>query len=726
MDREQGVIVCRAARQVLGGGILTGKSSFAPNIAAWTPDAADELFRRFVENADESSDQFLVKLKRQISEAGDEAIVLAAELLYLNLLPLSPATIGADRKAVILRTVLSWASTEVTVPAELASATSPGYLKGGVAFLNYRWAQFAFLIRLVRLLTRSPAEERQTALKDPWRFRELAQSVLSDHDGNSRARAQFHVLLFLMFPDVFLPLSVEQNKLSIRDAFADRLAAKSDDVDRDLLAIRRRIEAETGDPFDFYDEPWRSRWDIPRVGNQKGWLVRGANVSGKNMIPVWLDQGFCSISFSEIATDVPPGATRQQIADIVAAAIPDARQRTKDLTTGQLHRFLTEFKPGDLVATLDGDKVYVGRITGDAYRDDAAGPDAARRRPVEWKPTSLSREKLPEEAKAKLKAVMTVTELTKVIAALATDAGLDEQVSDELLTEDETRDVIVPHIAQETADALLMPLDWLQETADLLAAKGQLILYGPPGTGKTYLATKLGEALAGPDRTRLVQFHPSYGYEDFIEGFRPRLENGVLAFDLVPGPLKQAAKLAGEEPDRPLVLIIDEINRANLAKVFGELYYLLEYRGHSITLQYSPDDPFDLPKNVFVIGTMNTVDRSVALVDAAMRRRFAFRALAPNKPPIAGLLDRWLKGNGLPPLAARLLDEINRRLNDPDRAIGPSYLMRKEVGTGHGLRLIWASEILPLLEDQLYGDVDDVEADYGLEVLLAALGETLP
>ena len=727
VDRKQGVIVCRAARQVIDNGVLTGESSFAPGLRAWTPEVADELFRRFVENFDESSDEFLVKLERQIAEGSDEAITLAAELLYLNVMPLSPATIGVNRKFEILDRVLSWASFPVKVPEELAAAASPGYMKGGQAFLNYRWAQFAFLIRLTRLLVKLPPEERESALRDPWRFRDLAESVLTDYDGKSRARAQFHVLLFLLFPDVFAPLSVERNKQLIRDAFTDRLAEPTGDLDRDIYAIRQRIEAEHGGQFSFYDEPWRSCWEPPAPPRlQKGWLVRGANVDGVNAIPLWLDEGFCSVSFADIER-LPAGASRQQVKEAVAAGLPDAKQNAKDVTAGQLWRFLSGFQPGDLIATVDGDAVYVGTITGDAYHDDSADRGLARRRAVEWNPVAMSRQALPEEARAKLKTTMTICELTSVIAALATGAGLEEHLTDEVLARDETRDLIVPTLTQLFADDLLMPLGWLQETADLLTTKRQMILYGPPGTGKTYLATKLGEALAGPDRTSLVQFHPSYGYEDFIEGFRPRLgENGTIGFDLVPGPFKNAVEAAEKEPDRPYVLVIDEINRANLAKVFGELYFLLEYRNHEITLQYSPDEPFKLPKNVFVIGTMNTVDRSVALIDAAMRRRFVFRALAPDRPPVDGLLRRWLERERLPVLPALLLEEVNRRLNDPDRAVGPSYLMTPSVATRRGLELIWAAEILPLLEDQLYGKIDDIETEYGLPVLLAALGHTLP
>ena len=135
---------------------------------------------------------------------------------------------------------------------------------------------------------------------------------------------------------------------------------------------------------------------------------------------------------------------------------------------------------------------------------------------------------------------------------------------------------------------------------------------------------------------KLVQFHPAYTYEDFFEGYRPApaRPRARSASSCRPGRSASSSNRAREHPDQAFVLIIDEINRANLAKVFGELYFLLEYRDQAVDLLYSADDEgFTLPTNLFVIGTMNTADRSIALVDAAMRRRFAFVELDPDTEP---------------------------------------------------------------------------------------------
>ena len=268
---------------------------------------------------------------------------------------------------------------------------------------------------------------------------------------------------------------------------------------------------------------------------------------------------------------------------------------------------------------------------------------------------------------------------------------------------------------------MLLPVEWLTETVELLNDKRQIVLYGPPGTGKTYLAQELCKSLveSAGGEYEVVQFHPSYAYEDFFEGLRPRLDKdgaGSIAFDLVPGPLRRMARRAEEDPRSPFVLIIDEINRANLAKVFGELYFLLEYRGTSVALQYS-EEPFYLPRNLFIIGTMNTADRSIALVDAAMRRRFYFQKLFPTEQPIRGLLETWLARENLSAEPAELLKSLNAAIGDPDFAIGPSYLMTPRVANEAGLERIWRTAILPLLEEHFFGEGRNIEAEFGLAAL---------
>ena len=219
------------------------------------------------------------------------------------------------------------------------------------------------------------------------------------------------------------------------------------------------------------------------------------------------------------------------------------------------------------------------------------------------------------------------------------------------------------------------------------------------------------------ERVELVQFHPSYAYEDFVQGFRPRkAEGGQLGFELTDGPLKRAAEAAkADKSGAKHFLIIDEINRGNLAKVFGELYFLLEYRDKEINLQYS-NDSFSLPKNLYIIGTMNTADRSIALVDLALRRRFYFVDFNTNEEPVKGLLRRWLNKNELGDMTwvADVVDLANQKLangrfEDRHAAIGPSYFMRKDKEgkpslTAIDVERIWEHAVLPYIEERLFGE----------------------
>jgi 5-methylcytosine-specific restriction protein B len=253
------------------------------------------------------------------------------------------------------------------------------------------------------------------------------------------------------------------------------------------------------------------------------------------------------------------------------------------------------------------------------------------------------------------------------------------------------------------ADSLLLDAQSLRAIDWLLRDKRQVIFYGPPGTGKTFVARKLVEFYARDLSKRMViQFHPSYSYEDFIHGYRPEMIAGQMSFKLTDGPLKILANAAASDPDATHLLLIDEINRGNLAKVFGELFYLLEYRDSSVTLQYSKTSGFALPPNLWIIGTMNTADRSIALIDAALRRRFHFFPFFPDQPPIQDLLRRWLgkhkDGMGW---IADVVDRANHELKNRQMAIGPSHFMRDDLSEDVFDR-VWQYSVLPYIEEQFF------------------------
>jgi 5-methylcytosine-specific restriction protein B len=237
---------------------------------------------------------------------------------------------------------------------------------------------------------------------------------------------------------------------------------------------------------------------------------------------------------------------------------------------------------------------------------------------------------------------------------------------------------VLPFSKADALEDLFMGEDVLDATLARIRRKKAVILQGPPGVGKTFVAKRLAFAHMGEkdeQRVAMVQFHPSYAYEDFVQGYRPS-ERGLERRD---GVFYRFVRLARNNPDKDWFFIIDEINRGNLAKIFGELLMLIEAdkRGqrHAIPLTYSESaaETFHLPENLYFIGTMNTADRSLAMVDYALRRRFSFVTLQPELDSKA--FGQWLKGRGA---GDGLVDRIKRRVGEVNKVIA----QERDLGSG--------------------------------------------
>ena len=282
-----------------------------------------------------------------------------------------------------------------------------------------------------------------------------------------------------------------------------------------------------------------------------------------------------------------------------------------------------------------------------------------------------------------------------------------EQIQEAVERHDRGRVVALPVGASYDDQALAVETgysaDQLNGWVVQLRRKQQLILYGPPGTGKTYLAERLARYLVdGGGFSELVQFHASYAYEDFVQGIRPQVVGGALHYELAAGHFLRFCDKARQVGEKPCVLIIDEINRANLARVFGELMYLLEYRQRPIALAGGGSE-FSIPANVYLIGTMNTADRSIALVDQAMRRRFSFVRLRPNYQ----LLANYLENRGLPAeKLVSLIKEVNQAIGDEDCELGISFFMVADIATA--LAHVWQGEVEPYLEEVFFDRPDQM------------------
>ncbi|MEW6546393.1 MAG: AAA family ATPase [Bacillota bacterium] len=404
------------------------------------------------------------------------------------------------------------------------------------------------------------------------------------------------------------------------------------------------------------------------------------------------------------------------LAGKISTAYPSLAQEALTLAR-QMNWFVTRVSERDIVVVVRGQNVLgIGRVAG-AYMFSEE-PDFPHRVPVEWL--------------AEGDGLRQVNLSTLGLAPMGETALLSEIRDYRALVQIERLSRAQP--PPPRLDALTgIP----RRIQDILERKGQVILYGPPGTGKTYwaewtarelaarhafgkpfgdLASVQKEAVVGSvgeagGLVRMCCFHPAFGYEDFIEGYRPQNIEGQLSFTLQEGIFKRLCRDAAARPDRNFYLIIDEINRGDIPRIFGELLTVLEKsrRNQPILLPLS-GEILRVPENVYIIGTMNTADRSIALLDTALRRRFGFVELMPDPGVLADAvvegipLGRWLEA-----VNERICEYIGRDARNLQ--IGHSYLLHRgrPVTTFEQLVRVLRDDILPLLQEYCYEDYATLE-----------------
>jgi MoxR-like ATPase len=281
----------------------------------------------------------------------------------------------------------------------------------------------------------------------------------------------------------------------------------------------------------------------------------------------------------------------------------------------------------------------------------------------------------------------------------------------------------------ENSDDLFLDNNEIETIVDLLISKKNIILQGPPGTGKTFMAKKICKKLVDSEETinvSTIQFHQSYSYEDFIQGYRPTNSG----FELKNGIFLDICNKAKELPHKKFFLIIDEINRGNLSKIFGELMMLIENdkRGedYSINLTYSDSsENFYIPENIYLIGTMNTADRSLSIVDYALRRRFAFINIEPKfNQRFADFLKKQNISDSTIDKIINKTSELNEIIESDESLgkgfkIGHSYFCNfQSIDEKIWLNNIFNFEIKPLLEEYWYDDEDSL--NNSIEILFGS------
>ena len=413
---------------------------------------------------------------------------------------------------------------------------------------------------------------------------------------------------------------------------------------------------------------------------------------------------------------------------------PTFKKQSIAMISSELWKFAKEIKKGDIImlpqlAKDSNHNIAIAQVIDDyRYREDL--PEIKNIRPVLWLHRNIPINEFMDDAKDsfgipstlyrinKLSAIQSIIETMQKYKILPQE--LQKLQNDEKI---ETPIKNKNHIStiESLSESLFMSVEKLKTIEELLEDKKQIIFYGPPGTSKTYVAKEFAEYFTqNIENIEIVQFHQSYSYEDFIEGIKPKLsetEKTIIGFEKKEGIFKHLVHRCLQNPDKKFVMIIDEINRGNISKIFGELIYLLEYRkkNESIHLTYSlPNEKFYIPGNLYIIATMNSADRSIAFVDYALRRRFYFIDFYPDSN--IEILSKWLKKNYNineinPANIVNLLNELNAIIEEQlgrEFEIGYSFFMKENLNYKH-LERIKEYAIMPLIQQYFFGKKKNIE-----------------
>ena len=710
--------------------LLDGRSLFGEE-RLWASEHFGELQTYFVEQPDASKKRsFLEKLRNQLAPAPPEAKRLWAEMTWVYYLIVN--SVRGVTKLDRIRTVWEWSG--VALPqnhwALGVDVLDKGIVNPGRGYSGHQWREFRFVVGTMLDWCGRSAGERESLLNHPWRFAEYL-------DARGDRRQIRHALLYLLFPDEFEPIMAPQHKRQIVRAYGDGADGLPDSgeadlirLDKALLEVRRRLaEERPGQEVSFYDKGMRSVWQpeaqgggvhgggdmdddewyANRFGTADVWVI--APGEGARLWAEFLEAGVAAIGWDDLG-DLAEYESREGIR---AALIANGAGENPTMQSLAAWEFVHEVAVGDIVLAKRGRSAILGwgTVTGE-YVHDAERAEYPNTRSVDWHPC---------DAVIELRRQITTKTLTRFtsykpwlrqvfesIDARTGGGGPEDEGADE------------PYDLAEAASDLFLEEVQLGRMVGAIALHKNLILQGPPGVGKTFIARRIAWCLMGckdSSAIEMVQFHQSYAYEDFVQGWRPTETGG---FTLRPGVFLEFCKRAEADRDRPYVFIIDEINRGNLSRIFGELLMLLEAdkrgRDFAIPLTYSPaGERFAIPANVHVLGLMNTADRSLAIVDYALRRRFAFASLRPaygTQQYREYLLEADME-TGLVDRIVRNLSELNERIRDdkdlgPGFEIGHSYFVPQESADEQWYLSTVETQIAPLLREYWFDKPEQVDA----------------
>ncbi len=410
------------------------------------------------------------------------------------------------------------------------------------------------------------------------------------------------------------------------------------------------------------------------------------------------EKGIMAIGWDAIG-DLSAYSTKDEMKQALKDKInPDYSWKNAAHATWQ---FANEMKPGDVVFAKKGMHTLVGRgVVASDYRFDQTRGHYRNVRSVDW----THKGEWPHPGQAAMKSLTDITQYSDYVEKL------NALFESDIVNDVEEKDVQNPPYTKDSfLEEVFMDEDRYDELVSLVEDKMNVILQGAPGVGKTFIAKRLAYSMMGekdPERVMMVQFHQSYSYEDFIMGFRPT-ENG---FELRHGAFYEFCKMAEIDSSNKYFFIIDEINRGNLSKIFGELFMLIEKdkRNAELRLLYS-DEKFSVPDNIYIIGMMNTADRSLAMLDYALRRRFAFFDLKPGFATDGFRNYRTSLANEKFDKLINCVERLNEAIASDESlgegfCIGHSFFCDPDRTTDRALKGIVEYELIPLLKEYWFDE----------------------